>query len=294
MDCLWRWAAYRAPDGVTPIGWLPEEWDAPPAPAMMREATGRVDAVLGDQRQLASPSMRHASPERLHELIAVHARNRVAAVEALRPVLARGLERRCGRFLRQTDYGLVLYAFVLASRPAEPLADAAARVHAEAVKTRIAPLANDCYSAWLELTTCYDALVKPGAPLASPGLTCELFGLPVTLHVCEGCTAVFAGNAGAGHCRLCSKRVPAPAATLKELAEPLFTRLETGREAPRAPLTRRVASHHDAVPSLVDAWKLMTLRTCTEPLCNEPMYRKRADAVVCSPKCASRRDRRVS
>lgn len=285
VDCLWRWADYQAPDGQAPIGWLDEEWNAPPDTAMMREAIDRVDAVLGDQRQLASPSMQHASPKRLDDTLAGHAQNRAAAVEVLRPVLARGLERRCGRFLRQTDYGLALYALLVASRPTEPLAADAAHAHVEAVKTRIAPLANDCYSAWLELTTCYDTL-NTGAPLASSGLVCERFGLPVTLHVCDGCTAVFAGNAGAGRCRLCSKRVPAPAATLEELAQPLLTR------APRAPLTRRVANHHN-VPTLVKGWERVTLRICEG--CRKPMLAERNDAKVHNNgACGKKRSRRLT
>lgn len=255
--CLQGWVDYESPDGETPMGWRPDEWAERADPRLVAAAVQAAAGLLQTEEALNDQRLPAATRRRLEMKRAALGDGARGAFEV---VLARGLARRCGRFLRPLGDGLLAFArLTLGHEEAEP---------------------RDDLAAWVELTVW---LRRVGG---DPGrVRCELYGSPVhaaLLHVCAGCTAVFSGRAGAGRCHLCKRRPPANDPTVAEIAE-----VAVGQ---RPAVSLPVAKHHPRISTLVTSFERVTLRACAE--CGEPMMRQRADAAVCSKACEGRRLRR--
>ena len=150
---LRRWADYEA---EKPAGWLPEDWDSKIDPGLLDRATEVVWDLAGET---------NANDDAL-----------TTAREALEPIIAHGLVRREGRFLRAP-------AIV---KP-EMLLD---------------------WALWTSLRAMYESY---GGDVAE--VRCEHWGEEFHLIACGGCTAVFRPRrrvTNGRHCPLCRARPPAP------------------------------------------------------------------------------------
>jgi hypothetical protein len=152
-EVLRRWADY---ENEKPVGWLKEEWEAKTEPAILDRAVGQIWEVAVSET--ADDSAR--SVARL----------------AIEPVIARGLVRRAGRFVRPP--GIVKPSMLMD------------------------------WHMWSAVKALYESL---GGEVSE--VRCHHWGEQFHLIVCESCTAVFCPRRRANQakrCHLCNHRQAAP------------------------------------------------------------------------------------
>ena len=155
-----RWADY---DNEKPAGWLPEAWETKIDPRILDAAVVAIQQVGSDDE------------------------SRRAARNALEPIIARGLERRAGRFIIP----------VMVVKP-EMLSD---------------------WVAWETTRRAFEGVGREASDVR-----CALWGEHFHLVVCNACTAVFRPRrraAQARRCHLCLRRPAEPAIGAPETLGPL-------------------------------------------------------------------------
>jgi hypothetical protein len=159
---LERWANY---ENEKPVGWLKEDWESKVDPGLLEHG---VDAVWAAAFVPVSED-----------------RERTAALQALEPIIARGLVWREHHFVRPP---------AIVKR--EMLAD---------------------WQAWSALKALYEQF---GGDVAD--VRCDHSGETFRLLVCESCSAVFRPKRrvlGTRYCHLCQRRPAAPALGSPEMIE---------------------------------------------------------------------------